>query len=151
MGRIKQLLANDIKIKVAGIDLDGVLRSKVMHKDKFLSSLSTGFGMSSVLFGWDMHDVTYSEETELLASGTSYEDLTALIDVDSFRRLPFEENIAFFLLHFHVGRKPVAVDGRSQMQSLTATMASKGLKGLAGGKKENAPWQRISPPSRQWR
>ena len=42
-----QQLANDGKVKVAGIDVDGVLRGKVMHKDKFLSiakSQSRAFG-----------------------------------------------------------------------------------------------------------
>ena len=44
---LEKLLADDFKIKVAGIDVDGILRGKVMHKDKFLSiakSRSRAFG-----------------------------------------------------------------------------------------------------------
>lgn len=58
----KTLLENDVRIKVAGIDLDGILRGKIMAKTKFLSVLQSGFGFCSVIFGWDMHDKTYAEE-----------------------------------------------------------------------------------------
>ena len=37
-------LGDDIKVKVAGIDADGVLRGKVMAKDKFMSAVRSGFG-----------------------------------------------------------------------------------------------------------
>lgn len=51
---ITRLLASDTGVKVAGIDFDGVLRGKIMSKEKFLASLKGGFGMSSAIFGWDM-------------------------------------------------------------------------------------------------
>jgi hypothetical protein len=46
MGReeLEILLQGDNKVKVAGIDADGVLRGKVMSKDKFLSAVKAGFG-----------------------------------------------------------------------------------------------------------
>ncbi|KAK7429850.1 hypothetical protein QQZ08_003695 [Neonectria magnoliae] len=116
------------KIKVAAIDCDGILRGKVMHKSKFLTSLHSRFRMSSVMLGWDMHDVLFTEEPKMVAEGTSYKDLTASINLDSFRRLPFEDNIAFFLLQFAIGSKLVAMDGRSLTQSLIRTMASQGFK-----------------------
>lgn len=68
---LKELLKNDTKVKVAGesfilngedrrilirpgVDIDGVLRGKIMSKDKFLSAAkSDGFGFCSVIFGWD--------------------------------------------------------------------------------------------------
>jgi glutamine synthetase len=37
-------LARDTKIKVAAVDIDGLLRGKVMHKDKFLAVAKNGFG-----------------------------------------------------------------------------------------------------------
>jgi glutamine synthetase len=37
-------LKNDIKVKVAGVDADGVMRGKVMAKDKFLAAAKSGFG-----------------------------------------------------------------------------------------------------------
>jgi glutamine synthetase len=49
---IKDYLVNDTKIKVAAVDIDGVLRGKVMHKDKFLSVVEGGFGKSWVWIEW---------------------------------------------------------------------------------------------------
>lgn len=60
-------LRDDIKVKVAGIDVDGVMRGKVLAKDKFMSAVRAGFGFCrfprrqfplilSVIFGWDIHD-----------------------------------------------------------------------------------------------
>ncbi|KAM6524254.1 hypothetical protein FSOLCH5_004856 [Fusarium solani] len=132
LDRITRLLADDNKVKVAGIDCDGLLRGKIIHKAKFLSSLKSGFGMSSAIFGWDMHDVLYTEETSLTSAESGYQDFTAMIDLESFRRLPFEDNIAFFLLHFYIQDKPVFADGRGLIRSLTNDLAAKGYEALAG-------------------
>jgi glutamine synthetase len=36
------------------VDVDGVLRGKIMSKEKFLSTVKgTGFGFCSVIYGWD--------------------------------------------------------------------------------------------------
>jgi len=59
---LKDELKDDHRVKVAGVDLDGILRGKVMAKSKFLSVLESGFGFCSVIFGWDMHDKTYPTE-----------------------------------------------------------------------------------------
>lgn len=37
--QIRTELAHDTKVKVAGLDVDGVLRGKIMNKNKFLSLL----------------------------------------------------------------------------------------------------------------
>lgn len=44
LDNIHQELESDIKVKVAAVDIDGVLRGKVMHKDKFLNIVKDGFG-----------------------------------------------------------------------------------------------------------
>lgn len=69
---IKKEIEKDERVKVAGVDLDGILRGKVMAKSKFLSVLESGFGFCSVIFGWDMHDKTYPEELSVsnAANGT---------------------------------------------------------------------------------
>jgi len=41
---VEQELLKDTKVKVAGIDADGVLRGKIMAKAKFLSAAKSGFG-----------------------------------------------------------------------------------------------------------
>ena len=45
--------------KVAIADLDGVLRGKYMHVDKFLKSIESGYGFCDVIFGWDSSDELY--------------------------------------------------------------------------------------------
>jgi hypothetical protein len=43
------------KVKVAVSDIDGVMRGKYLHKDKFMSAAEGGFGFCDVVFGWDMN------------------------------------------------------------------------------------------------
>ena len=46
------------KVKVAVSDIDGVLRGKYLHRDKFLGAAEPypggGFGFCDVVLGWDM-------------------------------------------------------------------------------------------------
>src|SRR6185437_13803106 len=51
------------RVKVAVSDIDGVLRCKYLHKDKFESALEGGFGFCDVVFGWDCHDQCYDNTT----------------------------------------------------------------------------------------
>ena len=51
------------RVKVAVSDIDGVLRGKYIHKEKFFSAAEGGFGFCNVVFGWDMMDVTYDNAT----------------------------------------------------------------------------------------
>ena len=39
-------------VKVALTDVDGILRGKYMHVDKFLKTAESGFGFCDVIFGW---------------------------------------------------------------------------------------------------
>jgi glutamine synthetase len=49
------------KVKVAVSDIDGILRGKYLHIDKFMGAAQPapggGFGFCDVVFGWDAHDV----------------------------------------------------------------------------------------------
>jgi glutamine synthetase len=51
------------KVKIAVSDIDGILRGKYLHIDKFLGAAQPhpagGFGFCDVVFGWDSSDVTY--------------------------------------------------------------------------------------------
>jgi glutamine synthetase len=123
-------LKDDIKVTVAGIDADGMLRGKVMAKEKFLSTVKSGFGFSSAVYGWDMHDAMLPEDVKMASENGGYSDFIAVADLSSFRRLPF------FLLRFLVGGKPVAACPRGMMLSLTDKLAEKGFKPLAGGKSQ---------------
>ena len=40
-------------------DIDGILRGKYLHHDKFLAAVEGGFGFCDVVFGWDCGDQCY--------------------------------------------------------------------------------------------
>ncbi|KAI8992070.1 hypothetical protein BDF20DRAFT_811344 [Mycotypha africana] len=98
---IAEFLKDDTKVKVAAVDIDGLLRGKIMHKDKFLHVVKTGFGFCSVIFGWDILDKNYTEPGEFSGEECQYFDLLAKIDLSSFRRIPWEDNIPFFLVYLY--------------------------------------------------
>jgi glutamine synthetase len=52
MEDLAEQLKDDNKVKVAGIDADGVLRGKVMAKDKFMSAMKSGFGFCRLALSW---------------------------------------------------------------------------------------------------
>src|SRR5437667_5996371 len=100
IGQLPHLLEFDTKVKLAGIDVDGILRGKLVSKKKFLSVAKDGFGFCSVVFGWDMHDMTYFRELKISNKENGYRDIIAVPDLSSFRRIPWEENVPFFLVSF---------------------------------------------------
>jgi glutamine synthetase len=98
---VSEVLEADTKVKLAGVDIDGVLRGKLISKKKFLSVVKDGFGFCSVIFGWDMHDLTYFRELKVSNSENGYRDIVAKVDLKSFRRIPWENNVPFFLVSFY--------------------------------------------------
>ncbi|KAF9153581.1 hypothetical protein BG015_003117 [Linnemannia schmuckeri] len=135
---LKALLENDVRIKVAGIDLDGILRGKIMAKTKFLSVLESGFGFCSVIFGWDMHDKTYAEELSVSNAANGYRDIIAIPDLSTFRRIPWENDIPLFLLSFYdpKTRAPLAVCPRGVLKKVTDELASFGWEAMCGAEFE---------------
>ncbi|KAG6887064.1 hypothetical protein C0995_001947 [Termitomyces sp. Mi166 len=112
---LEDLLKEDTKVKVAGIDVDGVLRGKFMSKEKFLSAASSdGFGFCSVIFGWDIHDAVYTRELLISNKQNGYRDVIASIDLSTYRRIPWENNVPFFLVSFldPDTKQPLSVDPR---------------------------------------
>lgn len=130
---LPHLLEHDISVKVAGIDCDGILRGKVMAKEKFLGVAQKGFGFSSAVFGWDMQDVLYTTDAKIAPPESGYVDFIAVPDLSSYRRIPWEDNIPFFLLRFVQNGKPVTADGRSMLRSVTDKLAEAKCQAMAGG------------------
>ncbi|MES1172426.1 MAG: glutamine synthetase, partial [Bacteroidota bacterium] len=85
--RVKTSAAS--KVKVAITDIDGVLRGKYIHKDKFLSAVGGGFGFCSVVFGWDSADASY-DNAQFTGWHTGYPDVQARIDLATFREVPWD-------------------------------------------------------------
>lgn len=44
LDNIEELLKDDTKVKIAVLDMDGVLRGKMINKTRFLQTLTNGFG-----------------------------------------------------------------------------------------------------------
>lgn len=86
----------DQRVKVAITDIDGVLRGKYISTEKFLSAVQGNLGFCNVVFGWDMADVAYENSTNT-GWHSGYPDAPVRIDVASFRTIPWENNIPFFL------------------------------------------------------
>ncbi len=87
---------SDQRVKVAITDIDGVLRGKYISTEKFLSAVQGNLGFCNVVFGWDMADVAY-ENSAYTGWHSGYPDAPVRIDVSSFRTIPWENNIPFFL------------------------------------------------------
>ncbi|CAN6664574.1 hypothetical protein TRVA0_036S00386 [Trichomonascus vanleenenianus] len=118
MAELEKALAKDTYVKVAGIDADGIQRGKIMSKKKFLSIAEEGFGFCSVIFGWDMHDKTYSKDLLISNADNGYRDLLARVDFSSFRRIPWENNVPFFFIWFcdSETKEPIAPCPRSLLK-----------------------------------
>lgn len=84
------------KVKIAITDIDGVLRGKYISVEKFLSIVDSHFGFCDVVFGWDSNDLAYDNAT---FSGwhKGYPDTPAKIDLKTFRKIPWENDLPFFL------------------------------------------------------
>ncbi len=84
-------------VKVAFADIDGVLRGKYLHKNKFLSAADGGgFGFCNVVFGWDCGDVCY-DNARYTGWHTGYPDAAMRIDLATERAVPWDGGIPFFL------------------------------------------------------
>ena len=117
-------------VKVAITDLDGVLRGKYMHVDKFLKSIESGYGFCDVIFGWDSSDALYefkvSDEQNLFTGWhTGFPDQTVKILLDSKRTIPFEKNTPFFLSELKDGE----VCPRTVLKKVLKLLRESGLKG----------------------
>ncbi|EGY21242.1 hypothetical protein VD0002_g2441 [Verticillium dahliae] len=135
---LPELLKNDTKVKLAGIDVDGMLRGKLVSKSKFLSIAESGFGFCSVIFGWDMHDRTYVRELKVSNAENGYHDLIAVPDLQSFRRIPWEDNVPFFLVSFYDPdtNEPVCACPRGLLKVTLDKLEAKDMGAMAGAEYE---------------
>mgnify|MGYP003574974140 CR=1 FL=1 len=84
------------KVKIGFTDIDGVLRGKYVSAEKFLSIVKNGSGFCDVIFGWDAADMAY-DNGQYTGWHTGYPDAPVRIDLSSFRKIPWENDIPFCL------------------------------------------------------
>lgn len=114
------------RVKVGAFDIDGVLRGKYISLDKFRSAAGAGLGFCDVVFGWDVTDVLY-DNVRVTGWHTGYPDLTARIDLSTFRMIPWEPGTAFFLMDFYDREgKPLAVSPRQLLRQVADEAAARG-------------------------
>lgn len=121
------------KVKVAVTDVDGVMRGKYLHKDKFLSAAEgSGFGFCNVVFGWDSGDVCY-DNGAYTGWHTGYPDAVAKVDLSTARHVPWDGNIPFFLGDFEDGKGgPLPICPRQTLKRILARASASGYAVKAG-------------------
>ncbi len=116
------------KIKFAVVDIDGILRGKFIHKEKFLSALGNGLGFCDVIFGWDCGDKCY-DNAEITGWHTGYPDAKASVALESFRKIPWENGTPFFLGDFsEAGKYALEVCSRSLLKRVVSECEELGFK-----------------------
>ncbi|MCK8492609.1 glutamine synthetase family protein [Spirosoma sp. RP8] len=90
---------DNAKIKYAFADIDGVLRGKIISRQKFLDGLNDGYGFCDVVWGWDSSDTPY-DNGRTTGWHSGYPDAPVRLDLTTFRQIPWENNIPFFLADF---------------------------------------------------
>lgn len=111
-------------VKVGVFDIDGVLRGKYMHKDKFFSALDGGFGLCDVVLGWDSSDQLY-DGAEYTGWHTAFPDALVRIVPESCREIPFEDNMLLFLGEFD--QQAEAICSRGVLRRVLARAADMGF------------------------
>ncbi|MBK7842156.1 MAG: glutamine synthetase [Bdellovibrionales bacterium] len=115
------------KVKVAVTDIDGVLRGKYLHKEKFFSAIENGFGFCNVIFGWDVADAVY-DNVRFTGWHTGYPDALVELDLSTYREVPWDNNIPFFLGHFlDEQQQPLRVCPRQLLRSVIKRAAALGF------------------------
>jgi glutamine synthetase len=84
------------KVKIALTDIDGILRGKYISSEKFMAVVEAGTGFCDVIFGWDAGDAAY-DNTTFTGWHTGYPDSPARVDITTFRKIPWENDLPFFL------------------------------------------------------
>jgi len=120
------------KVKVAVSDIDGVLRGKFLHIDKFQGAVESSFGFCDVVFGWDAQDVTY-DNTSVTGWQHGFPDALARIDLDTARNVPWDNNVPFFLGDFvNADGSPFPVCPRQTLKRVLARAEKLGFQPMCG-------------------
>ena len=118
------------RVKLAVADIDGILRGKYIHAQKFASAAEAGFGFN--VFGTDITDQPYDDDW---VSGRmlGFPDATVRLDLATHRHVPWDDDVPFFLGDFwRSDGKPHALCPRQVLKRVLARGAAMGLRVMAG-------------------
>lgn len=115
------------KVKLAAADIDGVLRGKYISVDKFTGALDSHLGFCDVVFGWDANDLAY-ENSRFTGWHTGYPDMPLKLDLATFRKIPWEDDVPFLLGDFLDSEgNPAAVCPRALLRKVIAQGKEQGF------------------------
>jgi glutamine synthetase len=133
------------RVKVGAFDIDGLLRGKHIHVDKFRSAAEGagegalnkgGLGFCDVVFGWDIGDQLY-DNVGVTGWHTGYPDAVARIDLETYRPVPWENETALFLLDlFGKDGRPLEMSPRGVLARVVERAASMGYTPFFGAEYE---------------
>jgi glutamine synthetase len=120
------------KVKVAVSDIDGILRGKYLHRDKFFGAVEGGFGFCDVVFGWDSSDLCY-DNTQVTGWQHGFPDALARLDLDTARHVPWDGGVPFFLGEFvNADGSPYPVCPRQTLKRVLKRAEKLGVMPMAG-------------------
>lgn len=135
------------KVKVAVSDIDGVLRGKYLHLDKFFGAVEGGFGFCDVVFGWDCGDSCYDNAT-LTGWQHGFPDALARLDLDTQRRVPWDNQVPFFLGEFvNADGSPSPICPRQTLKRVLRRAAKLGVQPMCGVEFE---WFNFTETPQSW-
>lgn len=114
------------RIKFAVTDIDGVLRGKIISKEKLLKGMAEGLGFCNVIFGWDVNDAVY-DNTNISGWHTGYPDSMATIDLATYRNIPWDDRVPFFLADFSNSKDVSAACPRTLLKQIRQKCLDKGF------------------------
>lgn len=81
-----------------------------------------------------MHDIVYPKELLISNRANGYRDLIASIDLATYRRIPWENNVPFFLVSFldPDTKEPICADPRGALRQISSGAHNKGWRCMAG-------------------
>ena len=81
-----------------------------------------------------MHDAVYPNELLISNRANGYRDLIAAIDLTTYRRIPWENNVPFFLVYFldPETKKPICADPRGVLKKVVDRAETQGWQCYAG-------------------
>lgn len=124
------------KVKVAVSDIDGILRGKYLHIDKFMGAAEPypkgGFGFCDVVFGWDSSDQCY-DNTTVTGWQHGFPDALARLDLDTGRNVPWDNNVPFFIGEFiNPDGTPYPICPRQTLKRVLLRAEKMGLQAMCG-------------------
>ena len=135
------------KVKVAVSDIDGILRGKYLHKDKFFGAVDGGFGFCDVVFGWDSQDVCY-DNAQVTGWQHGFPDALARLDLATARHVPWDGGVPFFLGEFVTANgSPYPVCPRQTLKRVLKRAEKLGLKPMCGMEFE---WFNFAETPQSW-